>query len=222
MERLGRSLRSLAHKFHGEREVTTWPADWEGQRLTKPHSESSACQNCGGVEVDLALSILIPDSRWSETEKAKVSKPIGKGISFFPSPSHFVRVPLTCSSHFPTQQSEEKKEHCRWSRRRPAAPAKDITCLAELCEVSWVLWSHENLCSSKRSDPLPVSILLSKTYVFPHSNAVNSQKLPCRFLKSQAEVLATPTLGSFLLEMLNLTWFDLYLFHLGKRIKAKK
>lgn len=167
MERLGRRFRSLAHKFHGEREVTTWPADGEDQRHTKPHSEVSVCQSCGWVEVDLALSILIPDSRWSETEKEKVSKPIGKGISFFPSPSYFVGVSLTCASHFPTQQSEEKKGHCRWSHQGPAALAKDIICLAELCNVSWVLWSHESPCSSKRSDSLPVSILLSKPMCSP-------------------------------------------------------
>lgn len=153
MERLGRSFRSLAHKFHGEREVTTWPEGREGQRHTKPHSESSVCQNCGWVEVDLALSMLIPDSRWSETEKEKISKPIGKGISCFPSPSHFIRSALTCASHFPTQQSEEKKEHCRWSHQGPAALAKDIMCLAELYKGSWALWSHENRVLL--SDPIP-------------------------------------------------------------------
>lgn len=107
MERMGRCFGNLARRFHGEREVTTWPADREGQRHTKPHSASSVCQNCGWVEVDLALSILIPDTRWSETEKAKVSKPIGKELSFFPSSSHLCGFPSHVPLHSHTAFSRE-------------------------------------------------------------------------------------------------------------------
>lgn len=84
MERVRERLRNLAHTFHDQRELTTCPADREVERHTKPHSKSSVCQDCGSVEVDLALSVLIPGTRWSETEKAKVSKVIGKRISVFP------------------------------------------------------------------------------------------------------------------------------------------
>lgn len=64
--------------------------------------------------MDLALNILIPGTRWSETEKAKVSKLIGKRISFFPSSSLFVTVFL---SHVPLtfpHSSGRKREDSRW------------------------------------------------------------------------------------------------------------
>lgn len=45
--------------------------------------------------MDLALSILIPGTRWSETEKAKVSKLIGKRIIFSLPLLFFVTISLS-------------------------------------------------------------------------------------------------------------------------------
>lgn len=83
----------------------------------------------------LALSILIPGTQCSETEKVEVNKLIGKSISFFSSSSLLVTVSFACASDFPTQRWKEGKEG-----RGPqvscssevAAPAGGRICPAEV------------------------------------------------------------------------------------------
>lgn len=152
MERVRKRLRNPAHKFHGLRELTTWPADRESQRHTKPHSRSAVCQNCGWVEVDLALNILIPGTRWSETEKAKVSKLIGKRISFFPSSSLFVTVPLFQMPRTFPHSSGRKREDSRWQHHSEMLLLRPETGFVwpRNFQVPRVLQPHEeNPCSER-------------------------------------------------------------------------
>lgn len=117
---------------------------------------------------------------------------------------------------FPTQHSAER-EHCNgvtealplgpkasYVWQSPAAvhwPSRTCVLLSDLVTFQFPFLLSKPMYSQERTIKLPETAL--------------------QVLKSQAKVPAESALGSFPLEMLNLTWFGLYAFHLGKGTKAK-
>lgn len=86
--------------------------------------------------MDLAFGLLIPGSRWSETEKAKVSRLIGGGEAFFP-PHPFARslfpslslslkVPLT-APHSGGRDRGDSRGHHRLGQASASPPCPPAT-----------------------------------------------------------------------------------------------
>lgn len=162
--------------------------------------------------MDLALNILIPGSRWSETEKAKVSKLIGERIIFFPSSSLFL---VTVSLRVPLNAPHSNGRSREGSRGHPspdmlllgpgAGPGWQKHCQA-LCVLQENPWG-KSLSFSWRADLLPLSSFSKRKLCILDTKSLSTHKLTSKSETINLRYWLHQSLAPCPWTVLNLTWF---------------